>query len=87
LPFVLLVPFFGAPISPTDPVAALFVQKRVGPPSELQAMVAGESLFKEVIGLVLFSLLVSSGLSVRILIVLVAQRHAMRLTRSCTEAT
>jgi monovalent cation:H+ antiporter, CPA1 family len=54
---------FGALISPTDPVAVMLVLKRVGIPRELQATVAGESLFNDGIGVVLFSLLVSLALN------------------------
>ncbi len=46
--------FFGALISPTDPVAVLEMLHRVGVPKNIQTQLAGESLFNDGIGAVLF---------------------------------
>jgi CPA1 family monovalent cation:H+ antiporter len=45
---------FGALISPTDPIAVLEMLRRTGVPKRMQAQLAGESLFNDGLGAVLF---------------------------------
>ncbi|MGL5809547.1 MAG: cation:proton antiporter [Nocardioides sp.] len=48
---------FGALISPTDPVAVLDLLKREKVPKRIETVIAGESLFNDGIGIVLFLVL------------------------------